>query len=233
MKILMVTDFYPPFLGGVEVLVSTLSRGLIGRGHEVVVANVGRARAPREETVDGVHVYRIRATSQRGQFLFSNEARPWAPPAPDPEAVAALRAITRHEQPDVVHGHDWLARSYLPLKRRGGPPLVMSLHYFTLSCPKKSLMRDGAPCDGPALGKCVACAGKHYGTVKGTTVTLAQRAGALAESRLVDLFVPVSAATAAGNGLDAKGLPYVVVPNLVPDAVDPSDQELLMRRASR
>jgi glycosyltransferase involved in cell wall biosynthesis len=229
MRVLMVTDFYPPFVGGVEVLVSTLSRELVRRGHDVAVATLAAPGLASEETDEGVRVYRIPSTSQRAGFLFANETRPWAPPAPDPEATMALRAVARRERPDIVHGHDWLARSYLPLKRRNGPALVMSLHYFTLSCPKKNLMHDGAPCTGPRLAKCLECAGQHYGRSKGTAVTLAHRAGARAEAALVDRFLPVSAATAAGNGLAEARLPYVVVPNLVADASGAPVADDLMR----
>jgi len=38
MRILTVSDFYPPLLGGVEVLVSGVSRELVRRGHDVAVA---------------------------------------------------------------------------------------------------------------------------------------------------------------------------------------------------
>jgi len=229
MKVLMVTDFYPPFLGGVEVLVSTLSRQLVNRGHEVSVATLAAPGLPSEELDQGVRVYRIPASTRRAGFLFANETRPWAPPAPDPEATVALRAVARREQPDVVHGHDWLARSFLPLKRRTGPAFVMSLHYFTLSCPKKNLMYEHSPCTGPRLGKCLSCAGRHYGRTKGTAVTLAHRLGARAEASLVDLFIPVSAATATGNALDAARLPFVVVPNFVADPAPPADFAQLMR----
>ena len=105
----------------------------------------------------------------------------------------------------------------------------MSLHYFTLSCPKKNLMYEGVPCTGPSLGKCLSCAGRHYGRTKGTVVTFAHRASARAEASLVDLFVPVSAATATGNALDAARLPYVVVPNLVAEAATPPNAAELMQ----
>jgi glycosyltransferase involved in cell wall biosynthesis len=218
----MVTDFYPPFLGGVEVLVSGLSRELTIRGHDVAVATLAAPGLAAHELDGAVRVHRIRSTTQRAGRLFASHARPWAPPAPDPGAVAGLRAVIALERPDVVHGHDWLARSYLPLKRRGGPGLAMSLHYFTLSCPKKNLMHDGAPCSGPRLGKCVACAGRHYGAAKGAAVVLAHQAFARAEAALVDVFLPVSEATAAGNGLPGSGLAYEVVPNFVPAPVDPA-----------
>jgi glycosyltransferase involved in cell wall biosynthesis len=220
MRILMISDFYPPFVGGVEVLVSSVSRELVSRGHEVAVATLAPPGLPARSLDAGVRVHRIRSTTQRAGRLFASAARPWAPPVPDPEAVIGLRSVVAQERPDLVHGHDWLARSYLPLKRRGGPALVMSLHYFTLSCPKKSLMFDGAPCSGPALAKCLRCAGRHYGHAKGTAVVLGQRAFSRVEAARVDLFLPVSAATAAGNGLARMGLPYLVVPNFVGPAPD-------------
>ena len=230
MKILMVTDFYPPFVGGVEVLVSGLSRELTDRGHDVAVATLAAPGLAAEELDGAVRVHRIRSATQRSQRLFANAVRPWAPPAPDPGAVAGLREVLRRERPDVVHGHDWLARSFLPLKRRAGPPLAMSLHYFTLSCPKKNLMHDDAPCSGPRLGKCLACAGRHYGRAKGSAVVLAHRAFARAEAALVDVFLPVSEATAAGNGLHDGGLRYEVIPNIVPAPGDPAPHRVLLAR---
>jgi glycosyltransferase involved in cell wall biosynthesis len=221
MRILMITDFYPPFIGGVEVLVSSVSRELVRRGHHVAVATLAAPGLSSAEDDAGVRVHRIRTSAQRIGPLFTNKTRPWAPPAPDPGAVAGIRRIVAGERPDIVHGHDWLARSYLPLKRCGTRPLVMSLHYFTLSCPKKNLMFEGAPCSGPALTKCLGCAGRHYGAVKGTAVTLGQWAFSRGEAALVDLFLPVSEASAVGNGLPDAGLPFKVVPNFVRAAPDP------------
>ena len=228
MNVLMISDFYPPFVGGVEVLVATLSRELVLRGHEVSVATLAAPNLPPAEVDGGVRVTRIRSTTQRAGSLFATASRPWAPPVPDPEAVAALRTLVRRERPDVVHGHDWLARSFLPLKRRSGPPFVMSLHYFTLTCPKKDLMHDGKPCSGPALTKCLGCAGRHYGRAKGSIVVLGQRALSRVEARAVDLFLPVSAATAERCRLPGAGLPYQVVHNLASAAGDPGPYARLL-----
>jgi glycosyltransferase involved in cell wall biosynthesis len=224
----MISDFYPPFVGGVEVFVSGLSRELVRRGHDVSVATLSAAGLSPTDDDDGVRVHRIRSTTQRVDRLFATSTRPWAPPAPDPGAVAGLRRVLEGDRPDVVHGHDWLARSFLPLKRRHGPRLLMSLHYFTLACPKKSLMRDGRACDGPGLRRCLACAGRHYGAAKGTAVVAGQRTFARAEARLVDLFLPVSEATAAGNGLPGSGLAYVVMPNFIQEARDAAEQRPLL-----
>ena len=229
MRIMMISDFYPPYMGGVEVVVATLSRELVKRGHEVSVATLAAPDLPPTEVDEGVRVTRIRSTSQRAGSLFATAARPWAPPVPDPGAVAGMSRLASLERPDVVHGHDWLARSFLPLKRRSGPPFVMSLHYFTLTCPKKDLMHDGRPCSGPALGKCLGCAGRHYGRAKGSVVVLGQRAASPAEARAVDLFLPVSAATAEGNGLPGSGLPYRVMHNLASAPGDPGPHAELLR----
>ena len=61
----------------------------------------------------------------------------------------------------------------------------------------------------------------------------AQRSSAHAEAALVDLFLPVSEATAAGNGLPPAGPPYIVVPNLVQPAGDPRAHEALLRELPR
>jgi glycosyltransferase involved in cell wall biosynthesis len=138
--------------------------------------------------------------------------------------------VVARERPDVVHGHDWLARSFLPLRRRAGPALVMSLHYYTLTCPKKTLLfRDGELCTGPAPAKCLGCAGEHYGRAKGAGIVLANLAGAAAERRAVDLFLPVSQATADGNAVEERGLPYEVLPNFVsePPSLGAAERELL------
>jgi len=224
MKILMITDFYPPYWGGVEVLVYRLSRELTLRGHVVSVVTLAGPGLPEVALEDGVTVHRLRTATQRAGALFTDQARPWAPPLPDPGAVMTLRQLLARERFDIVHGHDWLSRSYLPFAARRLEPLVMSLHYFTLSCPKKSLTFHGEPCCGPALTKCLGCAGDHYGRLKGTLVVAGQRWYGRRESELVDLFLPVSESTALENGLEADHHEYAVVPNLLstaePDAVD-------------
>src|SRR4051794_32127651 len=202
----MVTDFYPPFVGGLEVAVSCVARELVQRGHNVAVATLAAPGLPSIETVDGVRIHRIRSSTQRVERLFASAARPWAPPVPDPGAVLGLGRVLNDVEPDVVHGHDWLARSVLPQKAARGLRLVMSLHYYTLSCPKKNLMYLGRElCSGPALRKCAPCAALHYGNAKGAAVALGQLAFGRAEAALVDLFLPVSEATARASGLGARG----------------------------
>ena len=84
MRILMVTDFYWPFLGGVEQHVRTLSHTLHERGHHVAVATLWGEGLAETEMDLGVPVYRLHSSSQRANWLYSEPKRPWAPPFPDP-----------------------------------------------------------------------------------------------------------------------------------------------------
>jgi glycosyltransferase involved in cell wall biosynthesis len=108
-------------------------------------------------------------------------------------------------------------RSFLPLKATSGAKHVMTLHYYTLTCAKKFMMYEDEPCSGPGLLKCLRCSTQHYGVAKGVPVTLGNRLAAAHERRAVDMFLAVSHATAAGNGLVGGKIPYEVIPNFVPD----------------
>ena len=100
--------------------------------------------------------------------------------------------MLREERPDVVHAHNWILHSYLPLERRFDAGLVLSLHDYGLICATKRLRRKDELCSGPGPLKCVACAAEHYGVAKGPFVAAGTR---LSESRVrdrVDVFLPVS-----------------------------------------
>src|SRR5450759_1099005 len=168
MRILMVTYGYPPLIGGIEQHVRNLSVELVRRGHQVAVATLWNEGLPEFEVDQGVRVYRIRGTVHAaGRLLSSVPGRTFAPPVPDPGLVRALRKVAERERPQVVHGHNWLIRSFLPLKRWSGARLVYSLHDYELTCAKWLLIYAGAACSGPGLAKCLGCAGEHYGALKG------------------------------------------------------------------
>jgi glycosyltransferase involved in cell wall biosynthesis len=169
-------------------------------------------------------VHRLPGTLQRLAGLHADAERPHAPPFPDPELTLALARLVGEENPDVVHAHNWIYASFLPVKMRTGVPFVVSLHDYGLVCPKKNFMHQGTElCEGPKLAKCLSCATGHYGPVKAVVTTFAARASGLFARSLVDRFVPVSRAVARHNDLDRadarrKGN-YEVIPNFVPDDV--------------
>jgi glycosyltransferase involved in cell wall biosynthesis len=209
----MLAQFYPPIIGGEEQHVQSLSHELASRGYQVTVATLGRAGLPAVEVQDGVRIQRLHGSAQRLSWLHGDTERPHAPPAPDPELVWQLRDLIQRDRPHIVHAHNWLVHSFLPLKSWAGAPLVLSLHDYSLVCAQKRLMHRNHPCSGPALGKCLACTREHYGPAKGLVTTLSARAMRGVAEKLVDMFLPVSQAVAVGSGLAGSGLPYQVIPN--------------------
>jgi glycosyltransferase involved in cell wall biosynthesis len=145
--------------------------------------------------------------------------RPYLPPAPDPDLVAALNRIVADERPDVVHAHNWAVASFVPLKRDDGPRLVMTLHDYSLVCAKRSLLYHGRDCSGPGFSKCLHCAAANYGTARGELITIGTWLSAPLVVRAVDEFIPVSTAVATRSGLATSGAAFEVVPNFVPDDV--------------
>ena len=217
MRILMLAQFYPPTIGGEERHVRNLSIELTARGHDVSVATLWQEGLPEFECDRGVRVHRIRGSLQRVSALFSEKGRRHSPPFPDPEALWALRRIIMRERPDIVHAHNWIVHSFMPLKSWSKAKLIVTLHDCSLICAKKRFMYHGAVCKGPALTKCLGCAAAHYGIAKGVPTVLANWIWGKVERQTVDMFLPVSQAIAEVSQLAKHGMPYRVIPNFVPN----------------
>jgi glycosyltransferase involved in cell wall biosynthesis len=213
MRILMVTQCYPPVFGGIEQHVRNLSAELAARGHEVAVATLWQQDTPEYEVQGQVRIYRLRGSVHRlADVLYTNAQRFYAPPAPDPELGQALRRVLARERPQVVHAHNWLVSSYIPLKSWARAPLLMALHDYSFVCPRWTLMREGQVCPGPRWARCMQCAARQYGPIKGPLTALGVRHFVDARRADVDLFLPVSTAVAEGNGLISRRLPYRIIP---------------------
>ncbi len=225
MRILLLSDLYPPIIGGLERHVQTLASSLASRGHKVSVVTLAHPGLAEHEVIEGVAIHRVRGLVGRFERAFDDSARRYAPPVPDPGVVMALARIVRETRPDIVHAHNWMVHSFLPLKAASGARLVLSLHDYSLVCAKKSLMYRDAVCSGPSPLKCLGCVGGHYGLAKGAPIALWNGAMTVLERALVDLYVPVSQSVAAGNRLARLRLPHEVIPNFVPDAVAPTHPE--------
>ncbi|MFD0520854.1 glycosyltransferase family 4 protein [Paractinoplanes durhamensis] len=228
MRILQLTNLYAPIIGGLERSVATSSEELVRRGHEVTVltlatpatASSGASSGP--ETRNGVRVVRVRsvATSLLPR-VNQDPGKPFHPTAPDLFTVADIRAELRTGGYDVVHSHDWLMYSYLPL--RFGPdglPHVHTAHDFGLACVKKTFARNGGGCvPGPRLSRCLPCASAQYGKPKAAALTAALR---VHRHRGIDALTAISpsVARALEHAKLPAGLPVQVVSSLVPDGLD-------------
>lgn len=230
LTVLLLAQFYPPVIGGEERHVRNLAVALAGRGHDVHVATLDTGEAfgaPQSDA--GVTVHVLDNLGRRVPALYPTADRPLALPLPDPLTTRALAQVVRQVQPDVVHAHNWIINSYLPLPAAGRLPLVYSLHDYSHVCPTKRLMYDDQPCSGPQVRKCFTCTSDHYGTGRGPLIQAAVRGGVAARRRRVDVFAPVSRFVRDANDLgDAR---WEVVPNFVPDelletAPRPRDRDL-------
>src|SRR5918999_2264168 len=165
-RVLMASDFYPPFIGGAERQVQLLSKELVGRGYEVHVATVWHKGLPEDEDDEGVSVHRLKALATRVPWFSKDPKRRFHPPFPDPGMIVGLRRLIGRIRPDIVHAHGWVAYSCAPALLRSDIPLVLSVRDYGYTCAKRTMLYRGAACAGPALAKCLRCATEPYGPAK-------------------------------------------------------------------
>ena len=218
MRILMLSQFYPPVIGGEEQHVRNLSAALAAQGHEVTVGTLAQPDQPAFVQDGAVRVHRIPATTQRAAQMLYSTGRTFAPPLPDPETVNAIAAIIRRERPQVVHAHNWIVHSFIPLKRWSGARLVLTLHDYSLRCAKKRLMYQIPFVVVQGLPSASRVHGRITGPRLGCLRFSANWTMGHAERATVDFFAPVSQAVADGNSLTGTELPFEVIPNFVPDS---------------
>ena len=228
MRILMVAQSFAPIVGGEERIVEDLSHELAERGHEVAVATLRQPLGAPPPRRDGVEIELLEAAMSRVPGLAADSERAYAPPGPDPLAVRGLRHAVERFRPDVVHAHNWLVYSYLPLDRRSGPAFVLSLHNYSLVCATKRFFYRGGVCSGPGPGKCLSHSISYYGAAKGAVAAVGVAAANPVLRRRVDMFLPVSQAVRELNGIDER-LPHRVVPNFIGELPPPPADEARLR----
>lgn len=118
-------EFPPRIIGGISPHVYYLSKSLAGNGVKVYVVTCDFPNAPRQETIDGVEVFRIDS--------YKN-------PSPDfatwvylmnvnmqKEAAALINSL--NGEVDIIHAHDWLvATAGIGLKHVFRKPLFATIH---------------------------------------------------------------------------------------------------------
>jgi glycosyltransferase involved in cell wall biosynthesis len=138
MRILIVTEQFPPMVGGVATVTDSLSRDLARAGHQVWVAAPSVGRYDQYLDRGPVHLYRFASVewpSYEGQRLALLP-------------VAALRRLLRVARPDVVHIHSPIILGNLALLLASARhiPVVATNHYMPLNM-SPTLSTD------PVLGK--------------------------------------------------------------------------------
>jgi glycosyltransferase involved in cell wall biosynthesis len=218
---MMLAQSFAPIVGGEERVVEDLSRELVARGHDVSIATLQQPGGVTPSEVAGARVHTLRSTSYRITKTHQDTERRHAPPAPDPETVLDLQRVLRRERPQLVHAHNWIVHSYLPLAHRSRSALVLSLHDYGLVCATKRLRRHDEVCSGPAPVKCQVCACEHYGASKGLVAAFGTRANESRLRRNVDVFLPVSSTVEQLCRIRGGELSRVV-PNFIGDLPEPA-----------
>jgi glycosyltransferase involved in cell wall biosynthesis len=170
MKVLHVSDFFPPVRGGLEGHVDDLAAAQADQGHEVHVATITEQPLPGHPDVSA-HVI---ATAAQSMLRYRDAARPFALPLPDPRARRGLGLLLQELRPDVVHAHGWLGAS---VPRSAKVPLVLTAHDYALVCHLRTLVRrDGGACAGPSGRDCLRCAGRSVrGGLLATSTAVGRR----------------------------------------------------------
>lgn len=173
MRVLLISDSYPPLVGGATRSTQQLAHQLLLRGHQVTVVTAWQRKQPTEEDDQGVQVFRVRDLTSRVPGLSADPYRHTPPPWPDPEAVIRLRRIIRSRKPDVVQSYGWLTYSAAVALLGMRVPLIVSVDDYGLACAKRTFVyRDGSICGGPRFAKCLSCSRDFYGAIKGASATV-------------------------------------------------------------
>ncbi len=234
MKILMLTNFYPPIIGGMGHHVQSVSRELVKRGHEVIVCTTAQRALPMRGTDNGVTVLRLKGLFQQMPFLFKDPGQRHHPPARDPAISRSLKRIIDEQKPNVINAHGWMLFSLLPWVKRYDIPLVLSLMDCEFICPKQSLVCDGdSLCDHPFTPRCITCGKTTYGLAKSIATYCGIR-DSRRKLKLVDRFIAISTSTKRVNvtylGLndeDVEVIPCFYDPDTEGKIIDPeSNPEL-------
>jgi glycosyltransferase involved in cell wall biosynthesis len=167
-RILLVSDHYPPFIGGAHRQTQLLAQNLTARGHAVEVATSWHGgMPPREQDGDGIVVHRVRQLRTVVRRLVRDTEQRQATPFPDPVTVRDLRRVIAAARPDVIHAYGWITFSLAVALIGKRIPLLVSARDYGYFCATRTFMHRDRPCTGPGPLKCLSCAGSWYGAPKG------------------------------------------------------------------
>jgi glycosyltransferase involved in cell wall biosynthesis len=173
LRILLVSDHYPPFIGGAHRQTQLLAHELYRRGHKVNVVTVWSGGLPEEEDDAGVPVFRLKQLRTWFPGVIRDRKQRHQPPFPDPITVIGLRHLIRRLKPEVVHASGWFSFSCVLALLGTQIPLLISARDYGYSCATRTLVYHGEQiCDGPGLQKCLDCAADLYGAPKGWLAAL-------------------------------------------------------------
>ncbi|HEX9015485.1 MAG TPA: glycosyltransferase family 4 protein [Chloroflexota bacterium] len=216
MKILVLSDYYPPHTkGGADIAAERLSAELAGRGHSVrVLTTVQDGRQTGTTTVRGVHVRRVLSRYPlrfRSYFAVYN-----------PFVAGHVAREIADFKPDLVHAHNihtHISFQALYEARKAGVPSVLTAHDHQLFCASKfDCVEPERPKTIPA-SQCAQCQRLRYFPLRNRLI---KRAVQLSGSRILAVSAALREDLAA-NGYDPGSI-EVVHNGIDPDSMAVSDE---------
>jgi len=93
MKILLVAEYYIPHIGGVEVLFSNIAKRMADLCHATSVVTARLPGTRKEETIEGVKVFRVKVPSRAGRYWFT--------------VLSIPEILKRAKEADFIHSTTW------------------------------------------------------------------------------------------------------------------------------
>jgi glycosyltransferase involved in cell wall biosynthesis len=210
----MLSDSYPPLLGGTANHVQMLSTELSKRGHEVVIGTLLQQGLPKYEERSGCKIIRMGGFFQKVPFLYKDQKRKIHAPATDWLLTRKLAQLIKQERPDVIHAHGMILSSVFPLVRKFRAPLIGTLHSYDFFCPRATLMKGNSICDHPLTKDCIRCISHTHGPIRSLAAYYGTKINKN-KLRSVDRLVAVSLSVKEAyiKYLGLKDEDIIVVPN--------------------
>ncbi|MBI4149879.1 glycosyltransferase, partial [Candidatus Woesearchaeota archaeon] len=163
MKILLITEYYPPkIFGGGELSAQALARSLAAKGIDVSVLTATVPGQKAEEHDNGVTIYRYLRTGAHPFALWENLKRMVLFPH---SLRKTLQELDKRENFDVIH----CVNTTSILHFRYPKKTIATINSYVPFCPKGNLFyKEKTVCTGPAFMKCCGCiaASQYIGKTK-------------------------------------------------------------------
>ncbi len=226
MRVLELTELYPPDIGGTQRHVARQAEELARRGHDVTVVTHAVGDSPAcENTADGITV--LRTESQwlsRLPGLYQNPRQHLSAPSPEPKDVRLIRDLIKNQRPDVVLAHNWIVYSYLATKTADDPPVIWVLHDYLAVCHKRNVLytphasEQAGPCPGARLDRCIPCGRGQYGLAKSAVIATTLQLTRRLLNPKIDLVVAISNSVSEVSQM-AFDRPIRVIPTFLADGL--------------
>jgi glycosyltransferase involved in cell wall biosynthesis len=123
MKVLILTHYFQPHIGGIEIVAYNQAKGLVKRGHQVTIITSKIGEEVEKEIVDGIKVIRVKALNFPEKYLRV--------PYPIFYPKLLLRLKEEIKDSDVIntHGIVWMHSFFSAIiSRIFQKPIVLSQH---------------------------------------------------------------------------------------------------------